>query len=630
MYMNKKRLLPALLALALLLPALSAAASAVEVETYVNVAVGSPYTATTPYTEPNPNAYVQIDGKELTDGVKGSSLYGTEWHAFYNGAAEDGYYYITVELAETAEKIERLSIQCCDNSGASVVLPESVEFFIGADEESLVSVGLAEKEGNGTYVDYVLDLSEPSEVTVARARIKPASGMFVFVSEFEVMTAEMVELQPSERDELNFLCNSTATVDGEYLRGIKHGTTAEGLAAYINPDESIVVRHADGTVCGADETLVTGDVIEKYFYGSLLESLTIVIEGDFDGNGNVTALDYLQAKRAVIRKTELTDMQKLSVCMANGEKLMPSDYLRIKRDVLKLGAIVDKYRDPIGEYEMEFKRSSDVQYTLSCTYAGKPLTLTFDKKSWGTWNIGTWRYDGEALAGGGTDWEYVNMVGDSDGGLDWSGGNHGRETLVDIRFYDGSTGEELVLANGQSAEIRNLTIVEHTELYTTDASKPYANVTRTYRVAGNTITFEADCEFIRDVYMGRSYTCMFPVSKQYGQFAEFYRLDGSVEKVETTLEGVKPDYSGSFLGQTDAMRVVLYGPKNPDYKFDVQVYSLEDASDFFSNGDKTFIWDMNSSHNKVYFSKFDTGAPTLMEAGRRTSNKSTWTFTVGE
>ena len=49
-------------------------------------------------------------------------------------------------------------------------------------------------------------------------------------------------------------------------------------------------------------------------------------------------------------------MQKLSVCMANGEKLMPSDYLRIKRDVLKLGAIVDKYRDPIGEYEMEFKR----------------------------------------------------------------------------------------------------------------------------------------------------------------------------------------------------------------------------------------------------------------------------------
>mgnify|MGYP002560304406 CR=1 FL=1 len=261
---------------------------------------------------------------------------------------------------------------------------------------------------------------------------------------------------------------------------------------------------------------------------------------------------------------------------------------------------------------------------------GKPLTLTFDKKSWGTWNIGTWRYNGEALAGGGTDWEYVNMVGDVGGSLDWSGGNHGKETLVDIRFYDGATGEELLLSNGQSAEIRNLTIVERTELYTSDAKNPYANVTRTYRVAGNTITFEADCEFIRDVYMGRSYTCMFPISKQYGQFAEFYKLDGSVEKAQTTLEGVKPDYSGPYIGRTDAMRVVMYGPKNPNYKFDVRVYSLADASDFFSNGDKTFVWDMNSTHNKLYFSKFDTGAPTLMQAGQRTSNKSTWTFTVEE
>lgn len=39
---------------------------------------------------------------------------------------------------------------------------------------------------------------------------------------------------------------------------------------------------------------------------------------------------------------------------------------------------------------------------------------------------------------------------------------------------------------------------------------------------------------------------------------------------------------------------------------------------------------MNSTHNKLYFSKFDTGAPTLMQAGQRTSNKSTWTFTVEE
>lgn len=116
-------MLSALLALLLLLPALSAAATAVEAEVYVNVAVGSPYTASKPYTESNPNAYVQIDGKELTDGVKGSSLYGTEWHGFYNAATEDGYYYITVTLKETAKDIERLSIQCCSEPSSSINLP---------------------------------------------------------------------------------------------------------------------------------------------------------------------------------------------------------------------------------------------------------------------------------------------------------------------------------------------------------------------------------------------------------------------------------------------------------------------------------------------------------------------------
>ena len=327
-------MLSALLALLLLLPALSAAATAVEAEVYVNVAVGSPYTASKPYTESNPNAYVQIDGKELTDGVKGSSLYGTEWHGFYNAATEDGYYYITVTLKETAKDIERLSIQCCSEPSSSINLPASVEYFIGADEDSLVSVGEAVKTGSGTYVDYVLDLDAPSEVTVARAKIKPSSGMFVFVSEFEIMTTETVELTPTERDGLHFLYNSTATVDGEYLRGVKHGTTTAGLAAYINLNDSIVVRHADGTVCDADDRLVTGDRLEAYFYDTLLESLTIVIEGDYDGDGRVSATDYLMAKRAVLEKAELTDVQKLSLCLSNGEKLTASDYLMMKKAIL--------------------------------------------------------------------------------------------------------------------------------------------------------------------------------------------------------------------------------------------------------------------------------------------------------
>ena len=128
--------------------------------------------------------------------------------------------------------------------------------------------------------------------------------------------------------------------------------------------------------------------------------------------------------------------------------------------------------------------------------------------------------------------------------------------------------------------------------------------------------------------MGRSYTCMFPVDKDYGLYADFYTIDGEKIHVESTPDGVKPDFSGPHLGTSDSMRVVLYGDKQPSYKFEVEVFSLEDNCDYFSNSDKTFLWDMNSTHNKLYFSKFSSGEPTLMKAGTRTSTKASWTFTA--
>ena len=69
-----------------------------------------------------------------------------------------------------------------------------------------------------------------------------------------------------------------------------------------------------------------------------------------------------------------------------------------------------------------------------------------------------------------------------------------------------------------------------------------------------------------------------------------------------------------------AMRWTLFRPAS--YK------EIKDNCDYFSNSDKTFLWDMNSTHNKLYFSKFSSGEPTLMKAGTRTSTKASWTFTA--
>jgi hypothetical protein len=109
---------------------------------------------------------------------------------------------------------------------------------------------------------------------------------------------------------------------------------------------------------------------------------------------------------------------------------------------------MNKYAAAVKSYPMMFTKSSDVLYTMETKYKGKPLTLTFNKKDWGTWNIGTFSYDSNSLAGGGTDWEYVYRAGDASHNIDFCGGNHNFENLKEIKFYDGTTDKELILDKG--------------------------------------------------------------------------------------------------------------------------------------------------------------------------------------
>ena len=293
MKMTRKTL--AMLLAVLMIAALSASvpASAITVETLVNIAEGCEYTATKPYTDRTyPSDYQLIDGKELTDGVKASSLYGTEWHGFYKTYAEDGYFYITVDLGEKVADIKRLSIQC-EGPGSGINLPAEVEFFAGENADSLVSVGKGTKEGNATYPDYALDIPDGLDASVIRVKITPVddTSVFVFVSEFEAFVEGTVEIEPTQKDMLNFLYNAplNITEDG-FVYGIEPGTTVETLAEYINLSDNIVVKDKDGNVKTSGK-LEMYDKIEKYFYGELIDSVTVILQGDFDFNGNISLIN---------------------------------------------------------------------------------------------------------------------------------------------------------------------------------------------------------------------------------------------------------------------------------------------------------------------------------------------------
>lgn len=264
----------------------------------------------------------------------------------------------------------------------------------------------------------------------------------------------------------------------------------------------------------------------------------------------------------------------------------------------------------------------------------KNVLLQLKRRPWGTYILGSWIDGGVNLTGGGTDMEYVFRAGNSPAALYFSGGNHGNEALCSIDLFapDGSAADS-------GAAYEYITVVQKTRLFcNTDPDKidysdeswhekqqHYCNITRKYRITDTQIHLEVDYDYVRDCFLGLSYTAMFPIIKTHGLYCAFYDGDRLLSTVETSRIG-KPDYSGPFLGKEAADRVLIWGWEDPSRKVEVRIYTPEDSVASFSGSHRTFFWDMNATHNKLYFSRSSIDMPETVTAGTKRHTVTTWTL----
>lgn len=626
---NMKKKLSLFLVLMMLFSLISTMGTIAKTTTgYVNIAKDAAYTASTPYTLREwPNDYQLIDGKELTDGVKGSSELGTEWHAFYNTGSSVSPYFITIDLGEQKAGIKKLSVEFQHNPGPSICKPIWCKFYVSDNGTDFTELGSATETANGSLYDYSLVLDTAISGKYFKAVFAKDTKMFVFASEFEVCVEGEVEVPINEDDLIDVRFNSGCILTENNLFGVPVETAYADFLLLLRSEDGITVKDKSGKA-KTSGFICTGDIIEKIINEKVTDTKVIIIEGDVNGDGKITSTDFMLIKRAFLGTHTLKETFLRAACVTNGQSVTSQDYLKIKRHFLDTYDLHTKFERVIEKYDMNFKATSASEYKMNCTYEGKPLSLTFDKKSWGTWNIGTFSYNKKALAGGGTDWEYVYRTAQTaSSSLEFTGGNHGNESLIEIKFYDGSAGEELNLSVGQSKDIKNLMIVEKTKINFANTTTSFCDVVRTYIVVGNKITLEVSYDYIKDCYHGMSYTCMFPIAKTHGLYIIFNNIDDTTDTFKTLKVGAA-DYSGPSLGKTNAMSCKIWGYVDPSYTFDVEVYSLKDSCDSFKNADKTFYWDMNTTHNKLYVSKY--GNATLVKAGSRFDTKSSWTFYLDE
>ena len=124
-------------------------------------------------------------------------------------------------------------------------------------------------------------------------------------------------------------CVTCGLKKGSLLYGIEPGTTVEKLKKALGKD--IVVNGAKNGLVGTGTKVVVGG-----------KEYTVIIKGDIDGDGKITATDYIRVRLHILKRIRL-DGEKLLAAHASTEiskNVSAADYIAIRLHILKKKLIV--------------------------------------------------------------------------------------------------------------------------------------------------------------------------------------------------------------------------------------------------------------------------------------------------
>lgn len=123
-----------------------------------------------------------------------------------------------------------------------------------------------------------------------------------------------------------------------YIRKIAAGTTVETLVSGINESSYIAVYNGETPVTGA-AVVTTGMTVRLEHGGKVIQSLTLVVTGDVNGDGGVSITDALQIKSHLLQKQTLSGANALAADTSADGAVSITDFLQVKAKILGKGEI---------------------------------------------------------------------------------------------------------------------------------------------------------------------------------------------------------------------------------------------------------------------------------------------------
>lgn len=133
--------------------------------------------------------------------------------------------------------------------------------------------------------------------------------------------------------QISDITSDVYAVTNEMIANISAGTKISQFLDGIKEKEYVQVFQ-DGKQISAENSIATGMEVRLLVNGQTVKSLSVVVTGDINGDGNITLSDMLMIKSHVLGKTTLSGAAALAADTNDDKALSITDFLQIKAHIL--------------------------------------------------------------------------------------------------------------------------------------------------------------------------------------------------------------------------------------------------------------------------------------------------------
>jgi hypothetical protein len=133
--------------------------------------------------------------------------------------------------------------------------------------------------------------------------------------------------------QITLTTSSTYAIDDKMVNYVTENTTVNNLLKQFE-NEVLEVVDGKGTVISGSSLVGTGAKINLYENGKLLDSVTVVILGDTDGNGIIDTTDIVRVKAAFLGTFNLNAAEYIAADVDKNGIIDTTDYMRVKSHFL--------------------------------------------------------------------------------------------------------------------------------------------------------------------------------------------------------------------------------------------------------------------------------------------------------